>query len=62
MPLRQHYAGKLRGWWRAAKWRQAVIDEAVLRILRQKLRFAQVGEPGRYECSGRRPSTSRPGA
>ena len=24
------------------------IDDAVLRILRQKLRFAQVGEPGRY--------------
>jgi len=27
---------------------EALIDEVVLRILRQKIRFAQIGEPQRY--------------
>ena len=43
-----HYHKNLKPLVRRGEVSQAVIDEAVLRILRQKLRFAQVGEPERY--------------
>jgi beta-glucosidase len=48
MPFRWHYANNLKKLVEAGELREAVVDEAVMRILRQKIRFAQVGEPGRY--------------
>lgn len=48
MPFTMHYGRKLKRLVLKGEVPQQVIDEAVLRILRQKLRFAQVGEPGRY--------------
>ena len=48
MPLRMHYHRKLEKLMRSGEVPEALIDEAVLRILRQKLRFARIGEPGRY--------------
>jgi beta-glucosidase len=48
MPLQYHYWRDLKRLVEAGEVPPGAIDEAVLRILRQKLRFAQVGEPGRY--------------
>ena len=48
MPFTQHYGRKLVRLVEQGEAPEAVVDEAVLRILRQKIRFAQVGEPGRY--------------
>jgi beta-glucosidase len=47
MPFTQHYGRKLLRLVEKGEVPEPVIDEAVLRILRQKIRFAQVGEPGR---------------
>ncbi len=63
MPFRWHYVNNLEKLVRSGEVPEAVIDEAVMRILRQKLRFAQVGEPDRYgERSGRLRRAPRPGA
>ena len=51
MPLQYHYHRRLQRLVESGQVPQAVIDEAVLRILRQKIRFAQVGEPDRYRPS-----------
>jgi beta-glucosidase len=48
MPFTQHYGKKLKKLVQSGEVPQALIDEAVLRILRQKIRFAQTGEPDRY--------------
>lgn len=48
MPFAMHYGRRLEQRVRRGEVSEALIDEAVLRILRQKIRFAQVGEPGRY--------------
>jgi beta-glucosidase len=48
MPVAMHYGRRLRKLVEAGEVPLPAIDEAVLRILRQKIRFAQVGEPGRY--------------
>ncbi len=48
MPFTQHYGQKLKKLVQSGKVPEALIDEAVLRILRQKIRFAQIGEPDRY--------------
>jgi beta-glucosidase len=48
MPFTMHYGRRLKGQVKTGHVSEAVVDEAVLRILRQKIRFAQVGEPGRY--------------
>ena len=48
MPFTQHYGKKLVRLVEKGEVPEPVIDEAVLRILRLKIRFAQVGEPGRY--------------
>jgi beta-glucosidase len=48
MPFTKHYGKKLVKLVERGEVPGAVVDEAVLRILRQKIRFAQVGEPGRY--------------
>ena len=48
MPLQMHYHRNLAKLVRNGKVSESVIDEAVLRILRQKIRFAQIGEPERY--------------
>ena len=49
MPFKLHYHRKLKRLVEKGEVGQRVIDEAVLRILRQKIRFAQVGEAGRYD-------------
>jgi beta-glucosidase len=49
MPFRYHYHRKLKRAVDQGEVSEAVLDSAVLRILRQKLRFAQVGEPDRYD-------------
>jgi len=49
MPFTQFYGKKLIRLVEKGGVPIALIDQAVLRILRQKLRFAQVGEPDRYE-------------
>lgn len=49
MPFRHHYRRRLKKLVAKGQVPLAVIDEAVLRILRQKLRFAGVGEAGRYD-------------
>jgi beta-glucosidase len=51
MPLQYHYHRRLQRLVESGQVPEAVIDEAVLRILRQKIRFAQVGEPDRYRRS-----------
>ena len=51
MPFTRFYGKKLKRLVERGEVPEAVIDEAVLRILRQKIRFAQVGEPGRYDPS-----------
>ncbi|MEM8534050.1 MAG: glycoside hydrolase family 3 C-terminal domain-containing protein [Chloroflexota bacterium] len=48
MPFQWHYRGKLKQLVEEGKVPLAVIDDAVLRIVRQQLRFAQIGEPVRY--------------
>ncbi len=48
MPFRWHYASDLEKLVRNGEAPEAALDEAVLRVLRQKLRFASVGEPERY--------------
>jgi beta-glucosidase len=49
MPFRYHYHRKLKRAVQKGDVAEATLDAAVLRILRQKLRFAQVGEPRRYD-------------
>jgi beta-glucosidase len=48
MPVRMHYHWRLRRLVRRGIVSASVVDEAVRRLLRQKLRFAPVGEPERY--------------
>jgi beta-glucosidase len=48
MPFTQHYGRKLERLVRKGRVPEARIDAAVMRILRQKIRFSRVGEPGRY--------------
>lgn len=48
MPLRMYYYWRLAKLVRTGAVPKAMIDESVMRILSQKIRFAQVGEPGRY--------------
>ena len=48
MPFTRYYGQKLKRLVEAGQVPLAVVDEAVLRIVRQKIRFAQIGEPGRY--------------
>ena len=48
MPFTQHYGRRLEKLVKKGEVPEALIDEAVLRILRQKIRFSRVGEPGRY--------------
>jgi len=48
MPTRWHYHRNLQRLVESGRVPQSAVDEAVLRILRQKLRFAQTGEAGRY--------------
>jgi beta-glucosidase len=48
MPFTQWYGKRLKKLVQQGDVPETVVDEAVLRILRQKMRFAQVGEPGRY--------------
>jgi beta-glucosidase len=48
MPFRWHYAGSLEKLVGTGEVPEALVDEAVMRILRQKIRFAQIGEPARY--------------
>ena len=48
MPFTQHYGKKLKKLVHSGQVLESLIDEAVLRILRQKIRFAQIGELDRY--------------
>jgi len=48
MPFAIHFGKQLMKLLREGRVSEDVVDEAVLRILRQKTRFAQVGQPGRY--------------
>ena len=48
MPLAIHFGKKLTRLVRRGTVSEDVIDDAVLRILKQKIRFAQIGEPGKY--------------
>lgn len=48
MPLTIHFGKRLMKLVRKGEVAEDVIDEAVLRILRQKVRFAQMGEPAWY--------------
>ena len=48
MPFTMHYGRKLKRLVESGEVPPEVIDEAALRILRQKVRFAQIGEPARY--------------
>jgi beta-glucosidase len=48
MPFTWRLGKKLRKLVEKGQVPEALIDQAVLRILRQKVRFAQVGEPQRY--------------
>ena len=48
MPLTIHFGKRLTKLVRTGKVTEDVIDESVLRILRQKIKFAQVGQPERY--------------
>jgi beta-glucosidase len=49
MPFVGHYRRHLAKLVKSGEVPEALVDEAVLRILRQKIRFAQVGEPQRYK-------------
>jgi beta-glucosidase len=48
MPLTIHFGKKLMRLVHKGEVSMEVIDEAVLRILRQKIRFAPIGQPERY--------------
>ena len=48
MPITQKYGNSLKKLVEQGQVPAELIDEAVLRILRQKIRFAQVGQIGRY--------------
>ena len=48
MPFARHYGKRLQRLVERGQVPVTVIDEAVRRILRQKVRFAQIGEPERY--------------
>jgi beta-glucosidase len=48
MPLTIHFGKRLMRLIRKGEVSTEVVDEAVLRILRQKIRFAQIGQPERY--------------
>jgi len=48
MPLTIHFGKRLMRLVRKGTVSEEVIDEAVLRILRRKIRFAQIGQPERY--------------
>ncbi len=48
MPFTWHFGKKLYKQVKCGRVNEALIDDAVLRILRQKIRFAQTGEPDRY--------------
>jgi len=48
MPITQKYGNSLKKLVEQGQVPAELIDEAVLRILRQKIRFAQVGQTGRY--------------
>lgn len=48
MPLRIHFGRRLKRAVRDGRVPEALIDEAVTRILRTKAAFAEVGEPSRY--------------
>jgi beta-glucosidase len=48
MPLTIHFGKKLMRLVRRGTVPENVIDDAALRILKQKIRSAQIGEPGRY--------------
>jgi beta-glucosidase len=49
MPLTIHFGKRLMRRVRKGIVSEEVIDEAVLRILRQKIRFAQIGQPEQYQ-------------
>jgi beta-glucosidase len=49
MPFRYHYHRKLKRLVEKGIVDEVTLDAAVLRILCQKLRFAQIGEPERYD-------------
>lgn len=48
MPFTRHYGRKLKRLVQKGEVDEGLIDQAVLRLLRQKIRFAQVGQPGWY--------------
>ncbi|MCX5991307.1 MAG: glycoside hydrolase family 3 C-terminal domain-containing protein [Chloroflexi bacterium] len=48
MPLTIHFGKRLMRLIHKGEVSTEVVDEAVLRILRQKIRFAQIGQPERY--------------
>ncbi|MFO7558965.1 MAG: glycoside hydrolase family 3 C-terminal domain-containing protein [Desulfobacterales bacterium] len=48
MPFAWHYGRKLHKLLESGQVSEAHIDDAVFRILKQKIRFAQIGEPKRY--------------
>jgi len=48
MPFTQHYGRRLRRLVVTGEVPEQTVDAAVLRVLRQKLRFSSVGEPDRY--------------
>jgi beta-glucosidase len=48
MPLTIHFGKRLMRLIHRGEVSTEVVDEAVLRILRQKIRFAQIGQPERY--------------
>ncbi|MDY6796204.1 MAG: glycoside hydrolase family 3 C-terminal domain-containing protein [Actinomycetota bacterium] len=48
MPNRWHFGRKLKRAVRGGRVPEEVVDEAVTRVLRQKARFAGVGDPSRY--------------
>ncbi|MBW1897728.1 MAG: glycoside hydrolase family 3 protein, partial [Deltaproteobacteria bacterium] len=48
MPFARHYGKKLEKIVESGQVPESLIDDAVFRILRQKVRFAQIGEPERY--------------
>ncbi len=48
MPFKRHYHRNLKGLVEQGKVPLAAIDQAVMRLLRRKIQFAQVGEPERY--------------
>ena len=48
MPVTLHFGKKLKKQVQKGRIRESLIDDAVLRILRQKIRFARTGKPDRY--------------